>query len=466
MSFDEGLRLFKSANYKASSEQFAAITKTDENNHKAWNALGICLSKLGQFDDAFSCFEKALKLDPGNERYEKNLQIIKQKIKPIKNASTKNPPINIEKNNYTESKFKSYFEFIKEFLLNPHESFKKVQDNEVLRCIKQIIPLYAFFGILSWFFNNSSNNGLLSIYAIAVVFGGIIGVFLDTIFLHIGIKIFGGGNNNGWIKTYYIVIYGFIPYLLVGWIPIVGQILGGILSFYLLVVGLKQLHNLSTKQAILSIIGTAIILVIFFVIIATLFFNMTENVIPPVPQSSPQIISSTVNPTIITTSSSVPTIQGITQIPTIDVTSLPTSIPTVIPTVKVVIPFQTSIPKAVIKSSPSSLTYEEMARYPDNYKGQPVTIEGEVHGATYTPEGWGFSMDTKKQRYNGDVEYFGNEVYVWFTKNYDGARLLDNDIVRVSGTFDGMHTFEYAHFKGTEELPYIMGDSLDIRKFA
>ena len=39
MSFDEGLGLFKSAHYKASSEQFAAITKTDENNHKAWNDL-------------------------------------------------------------------------------------------------------------------------------------------------------------------------------------------------------------------------------------------------------------------------------------------------------------------------------------------------------------------------------------------------------------------------------------------
>lgn len=37
--------------------------------------FGICLLKLGQFDNAFFCFEKALKLDPSNKRDEKKYSI-------------------------------------------------------------------------------------------------------------------------------------------------------------------------------------------------------------------------------------------------------------------------------------------------------------------------------------------------------------------------------------------------------
>ena len=37
--------------------------------------FGICLLKLGQFDNAFFCFEKALKLYPSNKRDEKKYHI-------------------------------------------------------------------------------------------------------------------------------------------------------------------------------------------------------------------------------------------------------------------------------------------------------------------------------------------------------------------------------------------------------
>lgn len=72
MSFDGGMALFKSAQYRAAAEQFALVTEEDENNHKAWNALGICLSKVGNYDQAATCFDNAVTLAPDNATYKKN----------------------------------------------------------------------------------------------------------------------------------------------------------------------------------------------------------------------------------------------------------------------------------------------------------------------------------------------------------------------------------------------------------
>jgi hypothetical protein len=72
MSFDEGMKLFKTSNYRAAAEQFASVTELDENNHKAWNALGICLSKTGEYESAATCFDNARAIVPENATYKKN----------------------------------------------------------------------------------------------------------------------------------------------------------------------------------------------------------------------------------------------------------------------------------------------------------------------------------------------------------------------------------------------------------
>lgn len=74
MTFDEGMCFFKKGEYHDAAKEFTIITKSDEKNHKAWNALGICLSKDGNFDQAAICFENALTLVPENEIYIKNIK--------------------------------------------------------------------------------------------------------------------------------------------------------------------------------------------------------------------------------------------------------------------------------------------------------------------------------------------------------------------------------------------------------
>lgn len=73
MGFNEGMSAFKAGDYEQAAHEFVAVTEADEHNHKGWNALGICLSKTGEYEAAHTCFENALALDAGNATYQKNL---------------------------------------------------------------------------------------------------------------------------------------------------------------------------------------------------------------------------------------------------------------------------------------------------------------------------------------------------------------------------------------------------------
>lgn len=89
MSFETGLKLFRDGDFVGASREFQKAVEQDENNAKAWNALGICFSKLGEYENAGTCYDNALMLDPGNTTYEKNLDKNNQKIPIITNNTQK-----------------------------------------------------------------------------------------------------------------------------------------------------------------------------------------------------------------------------------------------------------------------------------------------------------------------------------------------------------------------------------------
>jgi len=92
MSFDEGMRLFREKKYSEAAEKFNDAIESDDQNPKIWNAYGVTLSKLGKFEDAETCFENALLLDPGHLTYQKNLDslINKKEIPSQTNSSNRN----------------------------------------------------------------------------------------------------------------------------------------------------------------------------------------------------------------------------------------------------------------------------------------------------------------------------------------------------------------------------------------
>ncbi len=91
-TFQMGVTLFKEGRYSEAVEKLHQVATAERNNHKAWNALGVALSKTGDIDQALICFENAISLDPHNSTYSKNLERAKakQQSKPVIHIQTIN----------------------------------------------------------------------------------------------------------------------------------------------------------------------------------------------------------------------------------------------------------------------------------------------------------------------------------------------------------------------------------------
>ena len=87
------------------------------------------------------------------------------------------------------------------------------------------------------------------------------------------------------------------------------------------------------------------------------------------------------------------------------------------------------------------LSYQEVARYPNKYKGQPIQIYGKVNQII---PGSGNSIimqiHTKKDDYF-DI-YLGDVFSVEYTRTPNEARIIEDDIVRVYGTFTGIEEYD------------------------
>lgn len=78
-TFHKGLKAYRDGNYPEAVQLLKKAVAENETNHKAWNALGVTYSRMGRIEDAVSCYENALKYDPGNTSYEQNRdQIVKK----------------------------------------------------------------------------------------------------------------------------------------------------------------------------------------------------------------------------------------------------------------------------------------------------------------------------------------------------------------------------------------------------
>ncbi len=96
-AFQDGIRLFKEGRFAEAVEKLHAVASAEHTNHKAWNALGVALSRTGDIDQAIVCFENALLLDSANQTYLKNLDRAKAKrfggvkITPLAEAKPPTP---------------------------------------------------------------------------------------------------------------------------------------------------------------------------------------------------------------------------------------------------------------------------------------------------------------------------------------------------------------------------------------
>jgi len=118
-------------------------------------------------------------------------------------------------------------------------------------------------------------GGVLAIILTFIV--SVISTILGGLFLHIAVYLAGG--RKGTAETLKAMMYGSTPGLLLGWIPIFG-VLFGIWAFVLEVLGIRELHEISTGRAILSVVLAffAIVVIVIFVGVAVFAYFISAPV--------------------------------------------------------------------------------------------------------------------------------------------------------------------------------------------
>jgi hypothetical protein len=184
-----------------------------------------------------------------------------------------------------------FIELVKGFLLSPVETFQKVRKadlgdtlkyflilvviNTVLSVIISLVALSSLWAAYSSIFESlgiaipaAAGFGII-VFAILMIFVTLLALFIGAAWLHLWVYILGG--RKGYLETLKAIAYGDTPSLLLGWIPVIG-IIGGIWSLILLILGIRELHEISTGRAALALILAIVVLVIIIIALATAFF--------------------------------------------------------------------------------------------------------------------------------------------------------------------------------------------------
>lgn len=84
--YNQGISSFISCDFDNALSLLEKSLENNPNLDKAWNARGVCLSKLGKNYEALLCFQNALKLLPDNEIYQNNYKKAYIKLESLKKS--------------------------------------------------------------------------------------------------------------------------------------------------------------------------------------------------------------------------------------------------------------------------------------------------------------------------------------------------------------------------------------------
>jgi len=105
------------------------------------------------------------------------------------------------------------------------------------------------------------------IFALLAVVGAFASLFMSGSLTHLFVRAFGGRKGYG--NTMKAFAYGNTPLLLFGWIPFVGMLFP-LWALVLNIIGIRQLHEISTGRAIGAVLLGIVALVIVGVLIGLL----------------------------------------------------------------------------------------------------------------------------------------------------------------------------------------------------
>ena len=176
-------------------------------------------------------------------------------------------------------------EKMKGFLLDPVETFRQSRTDApvgVFIYLGALLLINAVFSALVavavGFGNTQALAGMTGgMSAPVVVFflvlvGGFIFTLIGAAWVHLWAYLFGG--RRGIMQTVNAIIYAGTPGQILGWIPLIGFI-AGLWSLVLIVLGIRELQELSTGKAILAV-AIAVIIPLAVIIIAAAYFMIAS----------------------------------------------------------------------------------------------------------------------------------------------------------------------------------------------
>ncbi len=182
-------------------------------------------------------------------------------------------------------------EKIKGFLFNPTGAFRGVRNEQPGETLKYFVAITAIYSILMGIMimlRLTATHPFLSLTpsidptqaVVFDVFGAILMILVILalsfifavifgIWLHIFVYLLGG--RKGFWETEKSVFYNLTPTMLIGWIPVVGGLIGAIWSIILGVIGVRELHEMSTQKAAIAVLLAVIVAFVLLIVIAAAF---------------------------------------------------------------------------------------------------------------------------------------------------------------------------------------------------
>ena len=152
---------------------------------------------------------------------------------------------------------------------------------EIAAIVGGILSLAGIGGafVTGYGFQVPENQGLGEFIG-SVVFapvGSAIGVFVVAGIAHLLVRLVVGANNAGFGATFRVAAYTSVTSL-VSWIPFVGGLLA-LYGIYLAVVGIREMHNTTTRNALIVVVLPVIVIVVLallgLLVAGAIFFSRT-----------------------------------------------------------------------------------------------------------------------------------------------------------------------------------------------
>jgi hypothetical protein len=186
----------------------------------------------------------------------------------------------------------TFVEKLKGFILNPVATFQKSREDTLGTAFSYYIVLAVISAILVTILYTAVANmsplsslpGFKSLFPVTLfvllIVAYIIGPFIGGAWLHVFVWLLGG--RKGYVQTVKAAMYGATPSFLLSWIPIVG-IIGAFWTIALEIIGIRELHEITTGRAIAAVIISVVIILIIVILIVLTFVIASVSTVTPVP---------------------------------------------------------------------------------------------------------------------------------------------------------------------------------------